>query len=80
MKPPICPVCHRTTSDRVWFRRGGYVEFADYAPLPNGMVGHPRGYEWFCGKHRRAAEKLASGSLTNALAILTGQRPPANSS
>ncbi len=68
MKPPICALCHRD------FRRdtegGGLVRFRDEKSLPDGMVGHPRGVEWFCQRHLAAAQKLSSLSLGEAMAKL----------
>ena len=53
MKPPICEVCgSRFDAD------AALVRFADYEPLPDRVVGHPRGLAWFCGRHLAAAEEL----------------------
>ncbi|NNF57100.1 MAG: hypothetical protein HKN04_02565 [Rhodothermaceae bacterium] len=63
MRPPICAVCH----DRFATKEGGLVRFADYEPLPERVVGHPKGLEWFCGKHHAAAEALSHLATTEAL-------------
>ena len=69
MRPPICACCgldfrdddlHSETS-------GGLVRFADYEPLPEGMVGHPEGLAWFCSKHITAARALTAYPLSEAL-------------
>jgi hypothetical protein len=55
------------------------VEFADFRPLPNGMVGHPRGLEWFCDLHLPAARGLAhllSGEAMQRLEEHFGTFPP----
>ncbi len=65
MRPPICALCHRD------FRRepegGGLVHFRDQESLPDGMVGHPHGVEWFCGRHLAAAQELSGSSLAEAM-------------
>lgn len=63
MRPPICDLCH----DNFSMKEGGLVRFADYEPLPDRTVGHPKGLEWFCEKHHAAAEALKH--LTSAEAI-----------
>jgi hypothetical protein len=62
MKPPVCEACHKPCSDG-----GDLVTFADYQPLPEGMVGHPRGWEWFCARHLPAARKFAHLATGEAL-------------
>ncbi|MEL6814325.1 MAG: hypothetical protein AAFP03_05865 [Cyanobacteria bacterium J06598_3] len=54
MRPPICYFCNASASEG-----GERVKFADYVPLESGMVGHPRGLEWFCAKHLAAAQQLS---------------------
>lgn len=54
MRPPICAVCHESHDPK-----SDLVKFADYRPLPDGMVGHPHGFEWFCSKHLAKARALA---------------------
>ncbi len=57
MKPPACAVCGRS-----WEYWPGIetVEFADYEPLPDGFVGHPRGLAWICPAHlERARAKIS---------------------
>jgi hypothetical protein len=69
MKPPICEFCGND------FRgdsplRGELVRFADYAPLPEGIVGHPQGLAWFCGEHLEVARSLQERPLPEALKIM----------
>ena len=63
MRPPICALCN----GRFDPKDGGTVRFADYEPLPEGMVGHPKGLEWFCGEHIHDAK--ARSHLTTKEAI-----------
>ena len=49
---------------------GEYVEFADFSRLPDGMLGHSPGFEWFCSVHLPAAKALAHLPLDEALARL----------
>ena len=63
MKPPICTICGRRFAPP----KGGLVTFADYEPLPQGMVGHPKGQVWFCEHHLAAAQKLTDLSTEAAL-------------
>ena len=65
MQPPICEVCQsdgRTGDDEF-----GLVQFADFEPLPEDIVGHPPGLGWFCGEHTQQAESLAHLSLAEAV-------------
>jgi len=64
MKPPICNVCHRLSGD------GALVSFADFRPLPAGMVGHPHGLEWFCAAHLGAATALSQLPIDDAMRLL----------
>ena len=66
MRPPICAVCH----ERFSAVDGGTVRFADYQPLPERMVGHPKGLEWFCAAHIEAAKALSGETTAKALATL----------
>lgn len=62
MRPPICDLCGtRFDPD------AALVRFADYEPLPEGVVGHPRGLAWFCGRHLAAARSLTDRSEGEAL-------------
>lgn len=63
MRPPICAVC----ANRFNPAKGGTVTFANYHPLPEGMVGHPAGLEWFCGTHIEAARHLKHLSSGEAI-------------
>lgn len=76
MRPPICECCgldfrdddlHSETS-------GGLVRFADFEPLPEGMVGHPPGLAWFCSKHITAARGFTEMALGAALIRLKERR------
>lgn len=60
MKPPICAVCGKDFASRKIFsdEGGDEVEFADFAPLPSNVGGHPRGVEWICDEHLPAALQL----------------------
>ena len=65
MMPPICTVC----GDRFdpFGDDAGMVSFADYEPLPRGMVGHPKGNEWFCERHYAEARALTHLTSTEAV-------------
>ena len=71
MRPPICALCNaRAANGGVrdsQERDHELVEFADFQPLPPGMVGHPRGYEWFCKRHLAAAQKWKHLPFAEAL-------------
>jgi len=77
VKPPCCPVCGLSIRDLApeaeqrplpeLFR---LVAFADYRDLPEGVVGHPPGAEWFGVMHARQAEKLVHLPLEEALSVL----------
>lgn len=64
MRPPICDLCGRDAGD------GELVSFRDYAPLPQGMTGHPRGRCWFCARHAAAAKALTHLDTGQAFARL----------
>ena len=68
MKPPICEFCGKDF--RTESKDGGLVRFADYKPLPQGMVGHPKGLAWFCGQHLEKADSLQDRSLPEALKLM----------
>ena len=59
MRPPICEVCGRGAI--------ATVSFSDYEPLPDGMVGHPRGVGWFCRWHLKPARRLSRRTLGQAV-------------
>ena len=67
MRPPICALCNDrfSPSDS---EKGGMVRFADYELLPEGMVGHPKGLEWFCGRHVEDAKALTHLATKEAIA------------
>ena len=69
MRPPICAVCDRDFRDDLEESdlAGDLVTFIDYEALPEGMVGHPKGVEWFCSKHIRKAKILSH--LSSKVAI-----------
>lgn len=46
------------------------VEFANYAPLPQGYLGHPEGLEWFCDDDLAAAKSVADKSSEDAIRFL----------
>jgi len=48
----------------------GLVQFTDYKALPEGMMGHPDGWLWFCSDHIEEATGLSHCSSTEALRIL----------
>ena len=65
MRPPICEVCGREAS--------ATVSFSNYEPLPDGMVGHPRGLGWFCRWHLAGARALRGrpmGAAVRRLKVL----------
>ncbi len=62
MRPPICEVCRR--------KAVATVAFADYEPLPDGMVGHPRGLGWFCRWHVAGARALRRHSMGRVVGVL----------
>lgn len=72
MRPPICELC----SERFDPAEGGLVQFAGHEPLPEGMVGHPRGLGWFCPRHLAAAEALSGLTMSEALARLRRTQSP----
>ena len=65
MMPPICAVCH--TDFDPFGDDAGTVRFANYEPLPRGMVGHPKGLVWFCERHYAAAQALTHLTSTEAI-------------
>ena len=69
MKPPVCRVCAKRFS----MKDEGLVRFANFTPLPELMVGHPRGLEWFCGEHLESAKALENLSSSEALGRLRSQ-------
>ena len=72
MRPPICDVCH----DRFDVNEGDTVAFTDYEPLPRGMTGHPKGLEWFCGRHIEAARALAHLTSEEAIRQIRASEAP----
>jgi len=68
MKPPICAFCKRDFRSSA--EEGGLVKFSNYESLPDGMTGHPKGMEWFCGKHLEAARSLSELSLKGAIGAM----------
>jgi len=68
VRPPICAVCH----DRFSPREGGTVQFANFESLPEGIVGHPKGLEWFCPVHIGAARGLSDLSSGDAVRQISG--------
>lgn len=71
MRPPICDLCGK----RFDASDGGLVRFADYEPLPNGRVGHPKGVLWFCPRHIAAAEKRSEQPSTAAIESMRRRAP-----
>ena len=69
MKAPVCMVCHQFIKEE----GGGNVYFADYTPLPEGMMGHPHGWEFFCKDHLAAAQALSHLPWEEAFAELQRQ-------
>ena len=67
MKPPMCNLCKRKFSPSKEEGGGGTVRFADYKPLPRGMVGHPYGLAWFCGEHIKAAKVVKKLDYKDAM-------------
>jgi hypothetical protein len=69
MKPPFCRYCDVlfAADETIDGRHGGLVGFADYSPLPDGMVGHPTGLEWFCARHKSVAERFAGKRADDAV-------------
>ena len=69
MKPPICEVCGNDFRANAPAASGGagLVRFADYEPLPDGLVGHPKGLGWFCSQHVDAARDSAELPLSEAV-------------
>ena len=76
MRPPICAYCGLDFRDEDLHSEtsGGLVRFADYAPLLEGIMGHPKGLAWFCAKHITAARGLKDMALSEALMHLKGSR------
>jgi len=80
LKPAICPVCGRFAIEV----QGDMVEFANYAPLPQGYLGHPQGLEWFCNDHLSAAKSASAMPSEEAIKFLkqkygTSNTPPVQS-
>jgi len=46
------------------------VEFAEYAPQPEGYLGHPQGLEWFCDDHLIAARAVSGKSSEEAIELI----------
>lgn len=67
----MCDVCGATDAD-VACR---LVTFADYVPLPEGMVGHPDGVHWLCEPHAAALEPLRDRTWARAVATLAPPDP-----
>lgn len=67
MKPPICAVC----GERFSVQDGGTIRFANFEPLPEGRVGHPKGLVWFCSAHIEAARAQSKLSSSEAIRALT---------
>lgn len=67
MKPPICAVCGERFSPGKGEDGGTAVKFADYEPLPERRVGHPKGMVWVCREHLEGARSRTT--LTTAEAI-----------
>jgi hypothetical protein len=53
VKPPLCCICGRQDDPGA-----SLVSFADFEPLPPGMVGHPAGLEWVCSAREKQARSL----------------------
>jgi hypothetical protein len=71
MMPPICAFCDKDFRNES--SSGNLVQFADYKPLPDGMVGHPHGLAWFCQEHVAAAKSLQHLSYSEAMQELQKQ-------
>ncbi len=61
MRPPICAVCDRDFRDDLNNSdlSGDLVRFSNYQSLPDDLVGHPHGLEWFCSQHIQKARTLS---------------------
>jgi hypothetical protein len=68
MRPPFCAFCGAMKPG------ARLARFADYAPLPDGIVGHPNGLEWFCDAHAARAEALQHLPFDEALARMRRRR------
>ena len=64
MKPPQCALCGERFDPA---EGGGLVRFADYQPMPEGVVGHPRGLEWFCSAHLEMARSRSYLEAADAI-------------
>ena len=67
MMTPICGVCGL----RFPAQEGGTVRFANFEPLPEGRVGHPKGLVWFCGEHIAQARTLSDLTSSEARGKMT---------
>lgn len=65
MKPPMCDLCKRKFSPSQ--NGGGTIRFADYEPLPDGIVGHPKSLVWFCEEHLDAAKAVKKLNYKEAM-------------
>lgn len=63
MMPPHCAVCRK----RFPAQEGGLVRFANFEPLPEGRVGHPKGLVWFCAEHIDQAKTLTALESSDAI-------------
>ena len=71
MKAPICFLCHtKPGAGQASANPGDWIAFANYRPLPEGVMGHPDGLEWFCAAHVEAARALSAKTSTDALLAL----------
>ena len=67
MRQPKCEVCGDTDVQT--------LQFADYAPLPGGEKGHPRGLGYFCRRHARAAAGYSDLTLGQAIPKISAAGP-----
>ena len=75
MKSEYCWLCGRDFRCELFYAQSGgeLIRFRDFAPLPDGVVGHPRGLEWFCRTHAPAARDLSHLDSASALTELQRQ-------
>lgn len=79
MKPAICYLCGKFSSEESAEKKGDWVEFQDYDEKYVHSLSHPQGLEYFCGEHVFAAEQLKNKKSDIALKELENLYPQSKS-
>lgn len=80
MRPPICAICSKDFRDSPG--EGGLVSFElssgerEYNKRfdQKGIVGHPAGQEWFCGRHYPIAIKYQHLTRAEAIPLIRAKK------